>query len=350
MIELLNSNFQPLKTVSKRFSDVFFDLFVNKSSSTRIASGYVSEESIAGLINLYETGYHNPLNLVVGMHYFEGFSYGQYYALLHLADILTSKKLGGIYVSTLMKYHGKLYSFYEDGQYISIAGSSNLTKTGLTKENAAERVYDTDLYIHNEIITVDIEKFIVDLQERFCTNLKDIKFEDIKIVEPENIFENYLSVEKASTQDIPSQLTDIVFDIPLKTEEKSNLNVYFGKGRKNFSNGVVLPRDWYEIEVIVPSAITGKKGYPKNEQFWVITDDGYKFECKTSGDYSKNFRSASDLKILGRWIKGRMENRRVLKTGEKVTEDTLTNYGRHSMRFTKMMSKNTWYLDFGRRK
>jgi hypothetical protein len=92
--------------------------------------------------------------------------------------------------------------------------------------------------------------------------------------------------------------------------------------------------------------MTGKKDYPKNEQFWVITDDGYKFECTTSGDYSKNFRSALDLKILGRWIKGRMENRRVLKTGEKVTDETLTNYGRDSMSLTKTKMPNTWYLDF----
>jgi HKD family nuclease len=346
MIELLNSNFQPLKTPSKKFSDIFFDLFVNKASSTRIASGYVSEESIADLINLYETGYKKPLSLIVGMHYFEGFSYGQYYALLRLADILSAKKSGGVFISTLMKYHGKVYSFCENGRYSSIIGSSNLTKIALTKATATERVYDTDLYIHDEAITADIEKFIADLQEKFCTNLKSLKFEELNIIEPANLFENYLSVEKVSTADIRNHLTDVVFDIPLKTEEKSNLNVYFGKGRKNFANGSILPRDWYEIEVIVPSTTTSKKGYPQNEQFWVITDDGYKFECKTSGDYSKNFRSALDLKILGRWIKGRMENRHVLKTGEKVTEEVLTNYGRHSMRLTKTEIPNTWFLDF----
>jgi hypothetical protein len=346
MLELLNSNFQPLKTASKKFSDVFFDLFVNKASSTRIASGYVSEESIADLINLYETGYNKPLNLIVGMHYFEGFSYGQYYALLHLSDILAARNTGGIYVSTVMKYHGKIYFFYENGQYSAIVGSSNLTKIALTRETAAERVYDTDLYIHDEAVTDDIEKFIVDLQDRFCTNLKSLNFEDLKIIEPTNLFENYLSVEKVSTDGIENQLTDIVFDIPLKTEEKSNLNVYFEKGRKNFSNGFVLPRDWYEIEVIVPKKITEKKEYPRGQPFLVITDDGYKFKCKTSGTYFKNFRSALDLKILGRWIKGRMENCHVLKTGEKVTDETFANYGRNSMRLIKTKMANTWYLDF----
>ena len=347
MIELLNSNFQPLKTTFKKFSDVFFDLFVNRSSSTRIASGYISEESIADLINLYETGYNKPLNLIVGMQYFEGFSYGQYYALLRLGEMLTSNNLGGVFISTLMKYHGKVYSFCEKGKYISIIGSSNLTKISITKEYAAERVYDTDIYIYDESVTFDINNFIINLQDKFCTNLNSLQFEKLKIIEPSNLFEDYLSVEKVSIDNIQNQLTDIVFDIPLKTKEKSNLNVYFGKGRQNFANGSILPRDWYEVEVIVPSMTTEKKNYPRNKQFYVVTDDGYKFECKTSGDYSKNFRSTPELKVLGRWIKGRMENRRVLKTGEKVTEEILTNYGSHFLHLIKMIDPNTWYLEFG---
>jgi hypothetical protein len=347
MIELLNSNYQPLKTNGKRFSDVFFDLFVNRSTATKIASGYISEESVADLINLYETGYNKPLNLIAGMHYFEGFSYGQYNALIRLSSILDSKNLGGVFIANVMKYHGKVYSFYESNKYMSIIGSSNLTKIALAKENAAERVYDTDLFIHDDSITVEIDKFITDLQDKLCANLKNINESDIKIVEIENLFDNYLSVEKISAQNIPNEFTDIAFDIPLKAEEKSNLNCYFGKGRHNFANGSILPRDWYEIEIIVPSKITASKNYPQNQQFWVITDDGYKFECKTSGDYSKNFRSAADLKILGRWVKGRLENRRVLKTGEKVTEKTLTDYKRDSIRLVKTRIPNTWYLDFG---
>ena len=100
--------------------------------------------------------------------------------------------------------------------------------------------------------------------------------------------------------------------------------------------------------MIVSSNITKLSGYPKKGQsFYVITDDGYKFKCSTMGDYSKNFRSADDLCILGRWLKGRMENSNALTIGEKVTENTLKKYGRNNITLTKTTIPNLWYLDFG---
>jgi hypothetical protein len=81
--------------------------------------------------------------------------------------------------------------------------------------------------------------------------------------------------------------------------------------------------------------------------FDVITDDGYKFACRVSGDFSKNFRSADDLQILGRWIKGRMENKRALNIGEKITDSNLRKYGRNTITLTKTKRENVWFLDFG---
>lgn len=115
--------------------------------------------------------------------------------------------------------------------------------------------------------------------------------------------------------------------------------------------GVIQPRHWYEVELIVPSIVTSLAGYPQKETpgavFDVITDDGWKFSCKVSGDYSKNFRSEDDLKILGKWIKGRLENAGVLEVGQPVTPETFQQYGRDNFSLTKMGSGNLWYLDFG---
>ena len=61
----------------------------------------------------------------------------------------------------------------------------------------------------------------------------------------------------------------------------------------------------------------------------------YKFLCGRQGDYLKNFRSQSDLKILGRFIKGSMENAGALEIGKPVTEETLQLFGKRYMVLTK---------------
>ena len=130
-------------------------------------------------------------------------------------------------------------------------------------------------------------------------------------------------------------------------------SAFFGKGRES-RNGIVKPRHWYEVELIVPKSVAGQPGYPRSKtpeaEFDVITDDGWKFKCKVSGDYSKNFRSEGDLTILGKWLKGRLENDGVLKVGFPVTAQTLRNYGRSSFSLIKTSLPNIWYLDFGVKK
>ena len=345
MLELLNSNYMPVKTPGKTFEEIFWRL-LQISSEVKIASGYISEDSITDLISLYKSGLTVKLTLIVGMHLFEGFSQGQYDALMSLSDILKQKQLGGIYIAASVKYHGKLYLFQSEKKKAAVIGSSNLTKI-----SKSDRIYDTDVLTDDRNLIYQVENFIILMQEKNCELLQNIDKDCIRILPPENLFENYLSVRRIKQEelaDIQNSKTPIVFDIPLKTEEKSNLNCYFGKPRKNSMNGTLLPRHWYEAELIVPNTITRQEGYPKKgEEFSVITDDGYNFKCKTSGVFSKNFRSADNLCILGKWLKGRMENASALKIGMKVTADTLQKYGRNTITLTKTTIPNTWYLDFG---
>lgn len=346
MLELLNSNYLPIKTKNQEFEKTFYN-YLDGAKRLTVASGYISEDSVADLIGLYKTGLSTKLNLIVGMHYFEGFSYGQYDALHKLADILEDKNLGNVYLASSVKYHGKVYLFEtQENKRISILGSSNLTKIA-----SSERIYDTDVITDDASFNNNVADFLKLLTEKNCEQISKIDDNRIKILPPNNLFEDYLSVTKVSSNylaEIQSKKTSVSFLIPLKTEERSNLNCYFGKGRKNFSNGSILPRSWYEVELIVSKSITSLPNYPKeNSIFTVVTDDGYKFACKTSGDFSKNFRSAADLKILGRWIKGRMENKKALNIGEKVTDRTFSLYGRNSVTLTKTIEHDIWFLDFG---
>jgi hypothetical protein len=137
------------------------------------------------------------------------------------------------------------------------------------------------------------------------------------------------------------------FLLPLKAEKKSNLNVSFGKGRKN-KNGFMRTRPWYEAEVIVPVEILAQPGYPKNSTFRVVTEDGWSFLCKTGGANSKNFRSKNDLSVLGIWIKDKFVNEGLVKSGSLVTDEMVEEFGR-DLKLTKTEDPKIWFLELCKR-
>jgi len=68
------------------------------------------------------------------------------------------------------------------------------------------------------------------------------------------------------------------------------------------------------------------------------------------GDNDKNFRTIGDLKLLGMWIKGRLEEARVLKPGEKITYEILDKYGRRDIDLISTSDPETWLFNFKRKK
>lgn len=127
-------------------------------------------------------------------------------------------------------------------------------------------------------------------------------------------------------------------------KEKSNLNVYFGKGRMNSKRDKLIPRPWYEIEIICDKQINTHTHYPKGD-FIAYTDDGYKIPMRTQGDNYKNLRSKDSLQIFGYWLKGKLEKNQVLKKYERVTLETLNSYGKHSVDLYKI-KEGEYYMSF----
>ena len=349
---LILSNIPPVRLDQKNAFSYFEDL-LHEADSLRIASGYISADSIAELKNMFEMNNKSYLELIIGMHAFDGFTRSQFEAAKYLDDFLRSKNAGEVKVATTFRFHGKVYSFLKDrAPFAGILGSSNLASI-FDNTNA----YEVDLLIKEQPLVTEVNKFITTLSEKACTPLH--KWEVKKFIESENIrLDGHEGVEKVGKEkliDMFSKKSEICFCIPIKgndSQQKSNLNVYFGKGREN-KKGFVKPRHWYEVELIVPSSITSSPHYPKaghfdrEKVFTVYTDDGWKFRCNTNGDYSKNFRSSDDLKILGRWIKGRLENAGALKIGEPVTGQTLTKYGRDNFELIGTQDPSIWLLNFG---
>ena len=355
MEKLLFSHLQPIRNTDKEtFAHCFRTLFEN-TDKVCIAIGYVSTEALTELRSFAEAN-KKQVVLVIGMHYFEGITKTQYQALLYLHDFLIKNACGCVYVVNTFKFHGKLYAFYKDKDiYAGIIGSSNLN--GIL-ENHSNYEVDVLFNSNDKATIVEVDNFISELIKRTCIPVSD--WEPNGFIESNQLLEGHENVERCSREEIAkiiSQINTVVFKIPIKSSEsapRSNINAYFGKGREN-SRGFVQPRHWYEVELIVPKEITDspdypKAGFPNSENIiTVYTDDSWKFNCKTSGSYSKNLRSCDDLKILGKWLKGRLENYGVLNIGEQVTEATLREYGRDYIKMCGTSDPKVWYLDFSPR-
>lgn len=348
-MEFLFSNYPPLKTNYKTFLDMFYSL-LSQTSNLNIAVGYASTDSLIELKKIVELNKNiSELNLIIGMQYFDKFTKKQYNAATNLNEFLTSNRLGEVRLVYAFRFHGKLYSYSkETGPFAGIIGSNNLNSI----VDDGMRIYESSVLFFDALHAKQMHDFIFELMQSSTKNIAELEINEFNT---ENaLLEGHELVSKKSPENL--KLTNTSFEIPIKPYEnspQSNLNVFFGKGRESH-NGLVKPRHWYEVELIVPKTVTKQPGYPqgktKNAVFTVVTDDGWSFKCKVSGDYSKNFRSEGDLKILGKWLKGRLENAGVLEVGDPVTSETLRRYGRDSFTFAQTTTPGVWFLDFEEKK
>ncbi len=305
-------------------------------------------DSIVELKNLIEyRNYSLTLDLFIGMNLLEGFTKLQYNAVRELNSFLTESNSGRVLLSPKAYYHGKMYSFLQNNSCIgAFIGSSNLGSFVGTSNNYIE----AEAFFSGEEASI-VNSTIVKVIERLGINFSILPPVTEFVPSPVKLLKDYNFVEQISKERTTLAKVSAkgsVIRIPLKDEPKSNLNTYFGAGKiKNkFS-----PRGWYEVELIIPKNLENRDIIPWSEDkeenkkchIFVITDDGYKFECYRQGDYGKNFRSAHDLKILGRWIKGQMENDGALELGKPVTQDVLKKFGKHYLVLQKTID-NCWYM------
>lgn len=343
-MELVFSNFAPAKITNKSLQDTWLKLF-KSADEVLIATGYISNDSIE---DLHSTLQQNPdfiknIQILVGMHYLEGFTKLQYDSLVKLHKFLINNNRGAVYISQFMKFHGKLYSFKTNEKVDSLIGSANFS----CFSNSLERTYETMLHVEEKIVANAIYDDIKKTIHAIGTFISDAPIPSKFILHNLHLDE-HLGVEKVSPEKVKklfNKTSEYNFEIPVKPTGKSNVNAYLGRGRKD-KRGFIIPRSWYEVELIVSNTTTSLKGYPFKQSFSVITDDGWKFKCKTSGDFSKNLRSEDDLKVLGKWIKGRLEINGCLKTGQKITTDILLEYGNNIIDLRSTDDPSLWLLSF----
>lgn len=345
-MNMVFSNIARARITSQSLNKVWTNLFMS-ANEVLMATGYVSNDAVKELHKILE---HNrsiqKIELLVGMHYLEGFSRLQYDSLCELNAFLQQEERGSVYVSPFVKFHGKMYAFQNQQETNALIGSANLTCFW----DNTERTYETMLQLQKlPAISLknDIQQVICKLGQKINQAEKPTYFKEhnvnltqclgVNVIPPSDLVQYF------------KQSSKYQFAIPAKTTPKSNLNVYFGNPRRARK---ILPRPWYEVELIIPAEIVRRAGYPANRKIQIITDDGFTFPCyskpKNKGEKlsTENFRSENDLKTLGKWIKGRLESAGCLKTGEMITTETLQKYGNDHIELRSTDNPDLWLLSF----
>ena len=322
------------------------DKTIKSSTDVVIASGYVSFD----ILNRYKddflriAGKGGRAKLLLGMAFYEGLSINKLTLLNQLSkDLSAINVCNGVFVTFNRRFHGKIYKFSKDKKSEIFLGSSNFSRSGLSENiEATAQIEDPEtknkinhfldfLFSKENAVPIDKAEIAVPGTASYRQRLSLETLDDLKRYNPDSI----------------NKTAYPFFDFPLSRiaeKEKSNLNVYFGKGRWNRSTGRVSPRPWYEVELIADSTINRNPLYPQGD-FLGFTDDGFIIQMKSSGDYYKNIRSKGNLCILGQWIKGKLQKKEALIPLTPVTQDVLDLYGKDTIRFYKIGEKN-YFMEF----
>ncbi len=338
-----------MHTNTSKYGGNFKDVLEKEFSLAKnvvVASGYASLDVIEAFrqnfLSIAERG--GSSQLLLGMAFYEGLSQKKLDAVTSLNNELrVLSKTSGVYVTNGRRYHGKVYYFDRDDSEHVYVGSSNFSSSGTSGniectipvliESQRKQLIDflTDLCSPFYSLTIDKVEITVPGKKNIILNKVQNQWDSIKSYDPSSI--DFSTLPK--------------FIFPLErvaSMSKSNLNVYFGKGRLNTSTGKILPRPWYEIELIASNELNSSMNYPKG-RFTAYTDDGFIIPMKTQGDNYKNIRSVDSLQIFGIWLKGKLERKGVLKRYQPVTLDTLREYGSSDLIFYKIKD-DEYFLKF----
>lgn len=109
-MELLLTGLPPVNGKNRTLLEAFEENFI-AAEALKIATGYVSSDALAEIKSLLEQNDNRCLDLIIGMHGFEGFTQGQYDGAVLLDEYLRVNSLNEVRVSKTFPFHGKLYSF-----------------------------------------------------------------------------------------------------------------------------------------------------------------------------------------------------------------------------------------------
>ena len=356
-MRILYSNILPLGISDSQ--DTVIDCFNNQikeADRIEIAVGYISAASLEELALQVELCDISSVCLTIGMYYAEGMPERAYHLALRINQKWQESNIGEIRIVKPFKYHGKIYCFYRNkSPYSAIVGSANL---GVSKPEASnKRQYEIATFTDDEEESVEIAKHLEDLKsDGISVNISEAT--DISLIHENNMALNDIElvtkIPQSNVEFYKNCDAEVSFDLRLKVPKaserlmndgkhftKSNINVCYAAPRSKRKS-----RDWYETQLTVGAETYKMEGYPgKNQPFFVVTDDGYKFKAHTTSDNNKQFSAIGDELIMGRWLKGRLAAAGIVKpinnTADDVeregmiTQEMLAEYGCDRLFFKK---------------
>lgn len=322
--------------------DHIFHENLKETEDIRIASGYFSLDILQKYEELLiEKAHTNQCKILLGMAFYEGLTQKQFDIVNRInTEMIKMETSSGFFVTNGRKYHGKIFQLNNS----TFIGSSNFSSSGFkgnieaTVKCSREQEVKINLFLDSlfskehsikvENAKIPIKGKVKLIGKKAKGTWEGLKRHNIKETDPEVIIDQQIAT----------------FDLlELSEHEKSNLNIFFGKGRENTKTKIITPRPWYEFEIIASKKITASLDYPKGN-FIAYTDDGYIIPMKTSGDYKKNLRSEGGLQVFGKWFKGRLEDAGVLEKFTQITAETLLEYGKTKLSLYKMKTGNRYYM------
>lgn len=268
---------------------------------------------------LSELGSKAELNLIVGMSRKDGIEKVQHNAFQKLSEQGSyGNDVNCSYIVRGNPVHAKTYLWLKDDTpIIAFSGSANYTNTGFGKtqiESMSEvdpinvqSLYSDCLRNSESCDAIDIETMVAITETRsFDTNPQ---------AEPEG---DFVTLTLLSTRDG-------------ETHGRSGLN--WGQRQGRNPNQAYIP---------VPRSIQKSDFFPeRSEQFTVLTDDGDSFIFVRAQENGKALHTTEDNSQLGEYLRARIG----VRSGEYVTRQHLSQYGRTDITFTKIEDE-TYLMDF----
>lgn len=315
--------------------------------SLEIASGYFGASLIDAIKpKLLKIASKGHCRILIGMIFNEGVSASQKKKLEELhSDLKKINQKSGVFV-TLSQYHGKIYKFINPSNEHIYVGSSNLSFSGF-KDNYEFNALIADEQTKNKI-TLFLD-YIFSPECEFSAELDEVElFVKGAKNQAKEVEESFLRPFLITPSEFPVQSIIEETKIALRVDSQpgSSLNLFFEPGRKN-KNGKYAPRHWYEVEITSTAREIKQAGYPIGE-FDAYLKDGqnhYLIPMITASDNHKALTSKGNRKILGEFMKSKLQNLGILEKGQRITSEVLGEYGRDFVTLKKFADKK-YYFEF----